>query len=53
MSLVNKNEFDELVGNTTRYLQDLVNRVSALEKEVEEMKSKRTTVRNRKAGDNG
>jgi len=49
MSLVSNAKFDELVTNTTRYIQDLVNRVNALEKKVDELeKPKKTISRARK-----
>jgi len=48
MSLVNKQEFDELVRNSTHYIQDLMNRVVKLEEEVEELK-KKPAPRTRKA----
>lgn len=38
--LVTEDKFNELVNSTTHYLQDLVNRVTALEAEVEALKSK-------------
>jgi BMFP domain-containing protein YqiC len=37
VSLVKQDKFDELVANTTSYLQMLVNRVEALEKQVAEL----------------
>jgi outer membrane murein-binding lipoprotein Lpp len=53
MSLVSTAKFDELVTNTTRYIQDLVNRVNALEKKVEELeKPKKTNPRARKENAN-
>ena len=38
--LVTEQKFDELVSSTTRYLQDALNRIAALEKEVEALKAK-------------
>jgi BMFP domain-containing protein YqiC len=38
--LVTEDKFNELVGSTTNYLQDLINRVSALEAKVAELESK-------------
>ena len=39
--LVTEDKFNELVNSTTHYLQDLVNRVTALEAEVETLKAKK------------
>lgn len=38
MKTVTSDQFDELVKNTTHYLQSLVNRVGKLEEEVESLK---------------
>ena len=38
--LVTEDKFNELVNSTTSYLQDLVNRVNALEAKVEELGKK-------------
>ena len=52
MSLVSKQQFDELVGNTTTYLQQIIDRLGALEEKVktleENTKPKATTTRARK-----
>ena len=40
--MVDQKKFDELVESTTNYLQQLMNRVSKLEKEVEALKAKKT-----------
>ena len=37
-SIVTEVKFNELVDSTTRYLQDALNRIAALEKEVAELK---------------
>ena len=39
--LITQQQFDELVSSTTRYLQDLVNRVGELEKKVEKLEAKK------------
>ena len=39
--MVDQQKFDELVASTTRYLQDLINRVTALEAEVVALKAKK------------
>lgn len=46
--MVDQKKFDELVASTTHYLQDLLNRVSSLEKEVAELKTKKTISRSAK-----
>lgn len=43
MALVTKNEFTEVVNNTTAYLQNLLERVTALEEKVKELESKKPT----------
>lgn len=46
--MVDQKQFDELVESTTHYLQQLMNRVGKLEKEVEELKAKKTVTRAKK-----
>jgi|AOAMet_48_BLW_10_2_1038533.scaffolds.fasta_scaffold20661_3 glycerol-3-phosphate responsive antiterminator len=46
--MVDQKKFDELVESTTNYLQQLLNRVGALEKEVKELKAKKTISRSAK-----
>jgi uncharacterized small protein (DUF1192 family) len=46
--MVDQKQFDELVESTTHYLQQLMNRVGALEKEVEALKAKKTVTRAKK-----
>ncbi len=45
--MVDQKKFDELVESTTNYLQQLMNRVSELEKEVKALKSKKTISRSK------
>ena len=40
MSMISKQQFDELVSNTTKYLQEHTARITKLEKEVAELKRK-------------
>jgi hypothetical protein len=47
-SLVDEQKFNELVESTTNYLQQLMNRVGTLEKEVEALKAKKTISRSTK-----
>jgi hypothetical protein len=49
--MVDQKKFDELVESTTRYLQQLMDRVSKLEKEVGELKAKKTISRSTKKDD--
>lgn len=46
--MIDQKQFDELVESTTRYLQQLLNRVGTLEKEVAELKTKKTITRSKK-----
>jgi|SaaInlStandDraft_1057018.scaffolds.fasta_scaffold66212_4 hypothetical protein len=46
--MVDQKKFDELVESTTHYLQDILNRVDSLEKEVAELKAKKTISRSAK-----
>lgn len=41
MSLVSEQKFNELVGSTTHYLEDLISRVKTLEKRVDELSLKK------------
>ncbi len=41
--MVDQKKFDELVISTTKYLQDLLNRVTALEAEVVALKAKKVS----------
>jgi hypothetical protein len=47
-SLVDEKKFNELVESTTHYLQSILNRVTTLEKEVAELKAKKTISRSKK-----
>jgi polyhydroxyalkanoate synthesis regulator phasin len=40
MSMISKQQFDELVANTTKYLQEHTARITKLEKEVAELRKK-------------
>ena len=48
--MVDQKKFDELVDNTTKYLQLLMDRVAQLETRVDELESRKTTSR-AKGGD--
>lgn len=50
ITVVNKADFDDLVKNTTQYLEDILRRLVALEKKVEES-TKPTTKRPTKSGE--
>ncbi len=39
--MVDQKKFDELVESTTKYLQDLLNRVNKLENQIAELKVKK------------
>ena len=41
--MVDQKKFDELVASTTKYLQDLLDRVTALEAEVTALKAKKVS----------
>jgi hypothetical protein len=45
--MVEQKKFDELVASTTNYLQQLLDRVGVLEKEVKELKAKKTISRSK------
>ena len=40
--MVDQKKFDQLVESTTKYLQDLLDRVNKLENQLAELKAKRT-----------
>jgi hypothetical protein len=54
MSLVSQQKFDELVNNTTAYLQDVLRRIDILEGKVDTLLSapKASTTRSRKEASN-
>ena len=54
MSLVSQKQFDELVTNTTAYLQDVLRRIDILEGKVDTLLSapKTSTTRSRKGASN-
>ena len=41
--MVDQKKFDELVASTTKYLQDLLDRVNKLENQLAELKVKKAT----------
>lgn len=43
--MVSEQKFNELVESTTKYLQDLLNRVNKLEKELADTKAKKGTAK--------
>lgn len=43
--MVSEQKFNELVESTTKYLQDLLNRVNKLEKELADAKAKKGTAK--------
>jgi TolA-binding protein len=48
MSMISKQQFNELVENTTRYLQEHNLRLSKLERQIEEMNERLTHMENRR-----
>ena len=48
MSMISKQQFDELVANTTRYLQDHSMQIARLERQVSELNDRLTHMENRK-----
>jgi hypothetical protein len=48
MKPVDQNTFDELVGNTTKYLQDHSMQIARLERQVQELNDRLTHIENRK-----
>ena len=48
MSMISKQQFNELVENTTRYLQDHSMQIARLERQVKELNDRLTHMENRK-----
>jgi hypothetical protein len=48
MKPVDQNTFDELVGNTTKYLQDHSMQIARLERQIQELNNRLTHMENRK-----
>ena len=48
MSVISKQQFDELVANTTKYLQDHSMQIARLERQVSELNDRLTHMENRK-----
>jgi phage shock protein A len=48
MSMISKQQFDELVANTTKYLQGQSMQIAKLERQVEELCDRLTHIENRK-----
>ena len=48
MSMISKQQFDELVANTTRYLQDHSMQIARLERQVKELNERLKHMENRK-----
>jgi hypothetical protein len=48
MKPVDQNTFDELVGNTTKYLQDHSMQIARLERQVQELNDRLTHMENRR-----
>lgn len=48
MSMIDKRTFDELVENTTRYLQEHTARITKLERQLQEMNERLTHMENRR-----
>ncbi len=46
--MISKDKFDELVGNTTQYLQDHSMQIARLERQVQELNDRLTSMENRK-----
>ena len=46
--MVSKDKFDELVANTTKYLQDYSMQIARLERQVRELNDRLTHMENRK-----
>ena len=48
MSMIDKRTFDELVANTTKYLQDHSMQIARLERQIRELNDRLTHMENRK-----
>ena len=48
MSMISKQQFDELVANTTKYLQDHSMQIARLERQVSELNDRLTHMESRK-----
>ena len=48
MSMISKQQFDELVANTTKYLQDHSMQIARLERQVSELNDRLTHIESRK-----
>lgn len=48
MSMISKQQFDELVANTTKYLQDHSMQIARLERQVKELNDRLTHMESRK-----
>ena len=48
MSMISKHQFDELVANTTKYLQDHSMQIARLERQVKELNERLAHMENRK-----
>ena len=48
MSMVSKQQFDELVANTTKYLQDHSMQIARLERQITELNDRLAHIENRK-----
>lgn len=48
MSMISKQQFDELVANTTRYLQEHTARITKLERQLQEIHDRLTHIEQRK-----
>ena len=48
MSMISKQQFDQLVENTTRYLQEHTARITKLERQLQEMNERLTHMENRR-----
>ena len=48
MSMISKQQFDELVANTTKYLQEHTARITKLERQLQEMNERLTHMENRR-----
>lgn len=48
MSMISKQQFDELVANTTKYLQDHSMQIARLERQISELNDRLARIENRK-----